>query len=61
MEQQIILIILTQILSAAGVIAAIKTDISWIKKTQQSHAERITALENRAFCARKTDVRAAEN
>lgn len=45
MENTIIILMLSQVITALGTIAVIKTDIVWIKKSIDKHEEKINALE----------------
>ncbi|MCG9724833.1 hypothetical protein [Vibrio brasiliensis] len=42
-----LLISITGLVSSAGTIAALKTDINWVKKVQQDQEQRIRQLEDK--------------
>ncbi|WP_175443166.1 hypothetical protein [Vibrio sonorensis] len=45
MAESFVIALITGLVSSAGTIAALKTDINWIKKVQQDQETRIRKLE----------------
>lgn len=44
--EALVISLVTGLVSSAGTIAALKTDINWIKKVQQDQEQRIRKLED---------------
>ena len=44
--EAMVIALITGVVSSAGTIAALKTDINWIKKVQQDQEQRIRKLED---------------
>ncbi|MCG9576401.1 hypothetical protein OPW36_13985 [Vibrio europaeus] len=44
--EAMLIALITGVVSSAGTIAALKTDINWIKKVQQDQEQRIRKLED---------------
>jgi hypothetical protein len=47
MDEKIIMFMLAQLISTVAIIVTNKTDINWVKRTQEQHHERITKLETK--------------
>lgn len=47
MDKAYILLIITQAIAAVGTVAAVRVDISWLKKTQEQQHDRISKLEDK--------------
>ncbi|MCG9650844.1 hypothetical protein [Vibrio brasiliensis] len=45
--EALLISLITGLVSSAGTIAALKTDINWIKKVQQDQEQRIRQLEDK--------------
>jgi len=56
MDKAIILIILSQLVSAIAIIFTIKADINWLKKMQEKHDSRITEIERNSYHRRASDT-----
>lgn len=50
MEGEILLILLSQVITAVASVGAIKTDISWIKKTIEELQQRVSRIEQESHC-----------
>lgn len=48
MDKTILIFVFTQVVTAIGIIAAIKTDITWLKKTVDKHDDEISELQKQS-------------
>ncbi|WP_462163041.1 hypothetical protein [Pseudoalteromonas xiamenensis] len=50
MEESTVMVIFVQLVTAVATIAAVKSDVSWLKKISESHENRILRLEGKKIC-----------
>ncbi|GLX80894.1 hypothetical protein [Thalassotalea eurytherma] len=52
MENQIILLLLSQVIIAIASVGAIKTEIAWIKRTLENLEKRVKFIEQESHCVK---------
>jgi hypothetical protein len=55
MDKNLLLVMLTQLISSIAIIYSIKADVAWLKETQRNHDKRLSKVESLAYGRRMTD------